>query len=196
MGNNGIDAYAAMTLISNYTQNHLDAINCDQDLTDLRQGGASSDSRSVWFSLTALNTFIGALQSNAANNCGINGNLGVRMYFGEYPDADSSLWGTNSFPANFAQYAGMQTIVMVPTYYNGAVNMDFDPAFPGAHLPLPIAQVCNIATNTDTMQQATGQPNTAPLSMLDHGSLSPPPFILAGQYGALTGAAFLDVVDA
>src|ERR1035437_4347127 len=194
MGNDnfiGIDANIAMKLVGNYAQNHLNVINGNANLTSIRQTGTISDSRAVWFSLDTLNSFISTIQNMAASKCSvINGSLGIRIYFGEYPAADSALWGTPALPVGPPQllerYAGMHTLVMVPTYNNGSVNMDFDPNFvnPGG-TPMPMSAVCLIP----------GGINTTPLTMQNHGSLSPPPFELAGQYGAATGAAFLDVVD-
>ena len=204
MGNslfNGIDVNIAMTLVSNYAQNHLTAIEDDTNLASLRQQEATSDSRSVWFSLDTLNSFINAIQMNAAQNCNMpNSNLGIRMYFGEYPAADSELWGTNALPAgaplHLDNYAGMHTLVLVPTYNNGLTNVDFDPKF--AHpdgSPMPMSAVCNILSSAE-QQMGMGTVNTAAITMLNHGSLAPPPFGVTGNtFGAATGATFMEVVD-
>ncbi len=180
-------ANIAMNLVGNYAQNHLDVINHNDNLTAIRNDGSISDSRCVWFSLDTVNTFISAVQSLAAAKCGIlNGGLGVRIYFGEYPAADSELWGTPALPMELQQYAGMHTLLMVPTYNNGVVNVDFDPNFVNPNgTPKPMAQVC----------MPGGVINPAPLTMQNHGTLTPPPFDNAGTYGASVGATFMDVVD-
>lgn len=186
---------AARSIIGNYTQNHLGVINADDGLAALRQTnpqmGRESDSRCVWFPVNQLLKFLLEVKIQAGATCSGSVDtetLGVRIYYSEYPAADDGSWTDGTFPGSLVQYAGMHTIVFVPTYNNKGIDTDFDPmnARNTNAGPMPMNGVCG----------------TTPLSlMLNHGSMCPPPFPVVNSmtggaqmdfYSSTTGAFFLD----
>lgn len=182
---NGLNADLARTLIRNYTNNHLAVINASTQLTALRQPNATSDSRCIWFSIDDLKSFMSDIESAYESKCSaMTGALGIRFYYCEYPAAGSSAWGT-TLPMSEAQYAGMHTVMMVPTYNNGSKNVDFDPNYATPEgIPIPLTTV-----------YSTIEPATTNLLMKNHGALVPPPFTGA-TLGPLTGAYMLDIAGA
>lgn len=104
------------------------------------------DARSVWFSLAKLKAFITDVENkvNAAYNkggkqpvCTLDQfDLGVRIYFCNYPE-DKKLWTDYAFDNYFGnhdipeEYAGLHTLMMVPTIYkqDEQLNYDFDPRY-------------------------------------------------------------------
>ena len=86
------------------------------------------DSKSVWFSLETLKKFIYQIERFSCQNCGQKAPaLGVRIYYGEY----SGTTGTNAALPGFRNlprdYAGLHTLMMVPTIRERNKNVDFDP---------------------------------------------------------------------
>lgn len=182
---NGMNANLAKTLIKNYTDNHLAVINASEQLTELRQPNATSDSRCIWFGINDLKSFISQIENDAQSKCAsVTGLLGIRFYYCEYPAANSTLWGTPGLPMSEAQYAGMHTVMMVPTYNNGTNNVDFDPNYATPEgIPIPLTTVYSTITPATT------------LLMKNHGDVVPPPFTGA-TLGPSTGAYMLDIADA
>jgi hypothetical protein len=150
-----IDLSFAKKLLDNYRKNHWSMINggngrpaCPSLLQNPSFPNVQ-DSRSVWFSLDSLKAFISEIESAPTTT---TGQLGVRVYFGEY-SADQLV----SQPQN-AQYAGLHTLLMVPTVAStDGHNHDFDPA-----------------TGSSSFS------GTTDLCALNHGTLIPPPFYLTG----------------
>ncbi len=193
MTNNGINANLAKLLIKNYGDNHLATINSNPALTALRQPGSTSDSRAAWFSLEDLKRFITQIESNTYVNCNdVAGPLGIRFYYGEYPGRTSPLWGTPVLPIGaplfLERYAGMHTLLLVPTHTDNAMNVDFDPTFANDNgTPMPITQVFQIVAPT---------PETATnVLMMNHGQLAPPPYSVIGQFGPTIGAYMIDIAN-
>lgn len=182
----GIDIRLAKLLVSNYRNNHLAAINQNCNTVMPRQ-----DSRSVWFSLNRIKRFIYEIEHKMCDSCDNvpNAELGVRIYFGEYPTSGPLV--ANIDPA----YLGLHTLLMVPTYWDGQYDRDFDPAFidPGCK-PAPIDSVGAILTALPPDPQDPTQNNT---NMRNHGSLFPPPYpVYSGNTVTnCSGADFLYYVD-
>jgi hypothetical protein len=148
-----IDLSFAKALVSNYRKNHWSMINGGNgrpacpSLLQNPNFPTVQDSRSVWFSLDDLKDFIAEIESTTAT-----GELGVRIYFGEYSTAMLTTQPQN------AQYAGLHTLLMVPTVEKAdGFNHDFDPATGSS----------DFTTSVD-------------MSALNHGTLIPPPFFLTG----------------
>lgn len=193
MTNNGINANLAKLLIKNYGDNHLATINSTPALTQLRQPGSTSDSRAAWFSFEDLRRFMAQIESNTFVTCNnVSGPLGIRFYYGEYPDCNSPLWGTPVLPIGaplfLERYAGMHTLLLVPTYNDGTNNVDFEPNFANAGgTPMPITQV---------FQTVAPTPGTATnVLMMNHGQLAPPPYPTIGNFGPTTGAYMVDIAN-
>lgn len=177
----GMNPALALTMVKNYTDNHLAVINDSLSLAQLRtsvNGTLSpTDSRSVWFSLEDLNTFIQQIQDgvSSANNTGL-GDLGIRFYFAQYPEAGSPLWSDKKLSAELAsqaQYAGMETLILVPTYNDSnGEDVDFDPNITdGNGNPLSILDIYD--------PNAGNLPGK--ICVMNHGTLCPPPWPVNGS---------------
>ncbi|MCP1384727.1 hypothetical protein [Runella salmonicolor] len=121
----GLSLSEAKELTGLYSKNHYPSY------TRGMQSGFSRklvDSKSVWFSLETLKKFIYQIERFSCQNCGQKAPaLGVRIYFGEY----SGTTGTNAALPGFQnlprEYAGLHTLMMVPTIKQKNKNVDFDP---------------------------------------------------------------------
>jgi len=74
----------------------------------------SEDVRDVWFDLEALKDYIAYVEQTAAKK-GITKNLGLRVYFGAYPDKQE-----------YEDKRGKATVVFLPTHSSyGSENENF-----------------------------------------------------------------------
>lgn len=170
----GLNARFVYHMARNYKQKQHTAIkNANENM---------NDARSVWFDLETLKRFIDEVERQTCNNCTgtTTTQLGIRMYYGTYPD--SSEWNDEYWSQNLQglpeSYAGRHTIMMVPTYRNTeGVNVDFDPAY--------ITSDCNFANIDSFYQLMKSDPsldfNFTILSAMsttsqNHGDLIPPPY--------------------
>lgn len=118
----GIKLETAREMAALYKTNHYELYTAAKGV---------SDARSVWFSLDTLKKFIWAVENNLCRqDCGSGLNLGIRLYYAEYP-ADIKNGGAANRNPDYAPvkntYAGMHTVFMVPTYYAGGYDWDFNP---------------------------------------------------------------------
>jgi hypothetical protein len=131
------------------------------------------DTRAVWFSVERLKHFLYEIEQSAcASKCNMsNMVLGVRVYYGTYPEKEE--WRKNEYELVAdgidPNYAGTHTVVFVPTFFNGTKDVDFDPKhwIPGQCQPMPMDSVFNVATTTGFM---------VPTKMPNHGGPKPPPY--------------------
>jgi len=167
--NFGMNIKVAQTLIKSYKNS-------------LPQGVLQS--RSVWFSLNQMNRLICEIETKTAANCPNvqQSTLGIRIYNGQYPSASNTgFWNLPGMDPSLVRYAGLNTIVMVPTYNNGVNNVDFDPNYfdAGSQSPISLFQVCGLPMPGSPQAMANVPQNSIPdqtVMMLNHGSLVPPPF--------------------
>lgn len=169
-----------------------------------------SKTRSVWLSLEKLKQFVYEVESKTCD-CD-SAQLGVRVYFGEYPeDIDwqngfqSDLSNPNAPDGNFRStvldttgmntYAKRATIFMVPTINSGRGNQDFDPADKDRNCKggYDVRKFYEAAggvekyNNSGTwLHKALGVSVTA-LSATNHGDACPPP-----SGGCVTKGSFAD----
>jgi len=159
----GMDPNTASKLVCNYGQP--------------TNNSGVEDSTSVWFSIETLMGFINQVTANAGSQAagGVIPTLGVRIYFARYPDQLDPAWGILDPQLNAMEYtnysinnyAGRQTIVMVPTYQINNVNVDFDPISTVTFSNDPYTAekaFFNAVTN-----------NTGNVCFLNHGEMIPPP---------------------
>lgn len=142
--------------------------------------GLGQDTRSIWFNLDSLKNFIWQVESNACKaGCSKstqNLNLGLRLYYGRYPFRNyiqshglTRLMGLNP------SYENMHTIFMVPTYYDGTDNKDFDPRYFSSK-----NGQCVFDGVGDHLKQMVMMPLAAALATnhtstaMNHGGLCPP----------------------
>ena len=181
----------AFNLISNYTNHHLPVIQSSGPLAARRTQGIESDSRSIWFPANQMLRFLLDLKAQTSITCGGTVNaeqLGIRLYYAEYPEFTNEWRNTPASKSpidgsSLKQYAGMHTIVMVPTYRDGnGKNVDFDPSNAGN------------STSNGPKSMADVVTANSPAMMLNHGSMCPPPFPdnATITYYDKSGAFFLD----
>lgn len=85
------------------------------------------NTRSVWFTVETLKKFLWQIENKTCDPaCNTNNELGVRIYFSEYPD---SLYMTQHSDLNSTkvEYAKHLTLFMVPTFSQNNIAYDFDP---------------------------------------------------------------------
>ncbi len=194
----GMNPALALTMVKNYTDNHLTVINDSLSLAQLRtsvNGTLSpTDSRSVWFSLDDLKAFIHQIERGVTNtSTQATGDLGIRIYFAQYPESGSPLWSDVKLSAELssqAQYAGMETVILVPTYNDANGNdVDFDPNIADNNgNPISIADIYD--------PNAGNLPNK--VGVMNHGTLMPPPWPINGIASTATnhyGAGFMALCD-
>ncbi len=173
----------ATAMIKNYMNNHWSVLN-DNCPTVMNKTPVPSDrtpfvdSRCAWFDLDTLKKFIYEIESKTCNNranatkpCDTNLKLGIRIYFAEYPSAAdwTSYQGLETVPQ---EYAGLHTLLMVPTFYNGTNDVDFDPS-----VPYVFDAACQEPPMFDTLALNSlilGPTNQS--AFRNHGGLIPPPF--------------------
>lgn len=111
------------TLIDNYRQNHLNAINTALGI---------DDAHSIWFDLPKLKNFIAKIEEEAAkaNPDTSAEDLGIRFYYASYPKTEN--WDIMASDPVPQEYAEKHTLVLIPTVKktseNGvAYDSDFNP---------------------------------------------------------------------
>lgn len=169
----GLNAKSASEMASLYKQNHLKAL----------LGGR--DARTIWFSLNTLKKFIWQIEHY---NCMkpklkiADENLGIRIYYGEYPVAsqlkENKIWsGVNP------SFQNLHTAFLVPTYWDGSLNRDFDPKLDynkgsksGDWSAMPLSRYLNNNTANLGNITITGVSliNNNETTAKNHGGLCPP----------------------
>lgn len=169
-------------LVSNYRDNHWSIINN----AFIAKGINQIDSRSVWFDLNTLKSFIATIENKVNTQCGdhCKQELGIRIYFGEY-DA------TNSPKTD---YVNLHTLIMVPTIKDKtklgtpSENVDFDPDYLSSCKPMLPPDTANLDILLPTI-------NTTDMTAMNHGEIIPPPPPTTPGSPFCTGAKFMHWVD-
>lgn len=189
---NGLNAMLVYALAKNYKNNQLQAIN--------NAHPGLNDARSVWFELETLKRFIFEIESQTCGKCDNDPSkmLGVRIYYGAYPD--SAAWGSAEWSAALegvpVTNAGKHTVMLVPTYHDNTTNaeIDFDPNY--------ITTGCNFShIDNFYAKMATNPPSSITLAILstlngtaqNHGEMIPPPYNANGILNR--GAGIMYAVD-
>jgi len=192
----GLDPNIAIQMVGNYATNYIPAIKMDETIATMRQPANQGDSRSIWFSINKLQAFFTQVQNLTNTNFNNPGwELGIRFYFAQYPGTNDPCWG-KTLPTHCQQYAGMHTLIMVPTYnvntanpdYVLTDNIDFDPNFnDGNGMPLNWSSIYS-GKNAPVM-----------LTMMNEGGLMPPPWPetdpLTGEETEGVNEFFMNYVD-
>jgi hypothetical protein len=157
------------------------------------------DTIQVWYSLDTLVNFLNEVANSVSSATPSNPALGVRFYMSRYPqDPTDPIWTTpytdksgatvtllsvlnaqNPSLKTAADYAGRQTVMMVPTYdiVSGAdtLHVDFDPWSFGT-----------FATSVDDAKSAfaTALISGGNLAVMNHGQIMPPPPPPSPDYSA------------
>lgn len=90
---------------------------------------SEQDALNIWFDLKILKNFISFIESSACKaNCDTSKRLGVRIYYGKYPDSTQfdNYPDLKDVPNKFGKH---HTIFMMPTFFDKASgkHLDFDP---------------------------------------------------------------------
>jgi hypothetical protein len=144
-------------MINNYRKNQLIAIENNREL------GLKEDANSTWIDLAGLKEFITTIENAAPDSK----DLGIRIYYAAYPDAD--LFGTEGYEtlADFnndemtKQYGKKHTLILIPTTKINGVDTDFNPS----------------ASNTNSQEKAS-----AIIMAKNHFQLSPPHPVMGQDY--------------
>ena len=168
----GLNLKVASEMAALYKKNHLPKLI------------SGRDSRTIWFSLPTLKKFIWEIEHynclKAQNNIPAD-DLGIRIYYGEYPNAtrlkEDKIWnGVNP------DYQALHTAFMIPTFWDGKVNHDYDPIFDyktgkstGKWTPTALSRIISNSSGNLGNLIITGL--SMPSKKLDaqnHGGLCPP----------------------
>jgi len=199
-GNNSNVSSANSTICSNYQSvpaNQMEVATVHEMIERYQNSVTSTEPIALRFDLETLKQFLYHLEMEVRKNGLTNPELGVRIYYAEYPPKNT--WNTTSDLNLFLnnsiteQYEEKHTVVMVPTIKNGNVHYDFN--------PLDINTYNGLSTVTNTNNPYTkirnpfprknpspSTPNTpgAPTIMAttisqNHGNMYPP-YNQAGLY--------------
>lgn len=165
-GFNGLSVNAAAQLSGLYAANHY---------PNYTINGALTDSKSIWFSLDSIKKFIFKIEE-AMCKCGVNHDLGVRIYFGEYPDA-SSMANNAEFNTLDPVMAQRHTLFMVPTYNYAGADYDFDPwhlGKGGCEKPTTICEWVNADDSTFLSGNMLALSPDQSRGIKNHGNMCPP----------------------
>jgi hypothetical protein len=132
------------------------------------------DARSIWFNLDTLKKFIWYVETLSVNNK-INNidKLGVRLYYGRYPTTSttSAFTELTNMPLN---YTNRHTVFMLPTYFDGTYNVDFDPNLMEGGIPKSLSPILKNKENITLMAYRTFSTEPTNNMMQNHGDLIPP----------------------
>lgn len=85
----------------------------------------NKDSRAIWFPLETLKRYIWDIErQQCIHKC--KDSLGLRIYFARYPNKQDAIWNSDMMEP-VEGYQDRHTLFMVPTYWTGTFNQDFDP---------------------------------------------------------------------
>ncbi|RPE08082.1 hypothetical protein EGT74_13505 [Chitinophaga lutea] len=176
----GIDLHLAKLLADNYAKDEGKKF-----IGNGRNMTTTEDARNAWFPLETIKRFIWQIESAACKkSCTNKMRLGIRIYYGKYPDANTMLQ-TPGLADVQSRYALHHTVFMVPTFSDGGRDVDFDPWHWGGSGCKPTSIKEYLANNWKVQS-----PNIAILAAgytragdaQNHGDMSPPPSG-SGEFG-------------
>jgi hypothetical protein len=194
-------------ICKDYSTEPLDGINFDaaQSLfgkydyqyskIDMLPDGAGKDAQSVWFDLTTLKKFLYKIEDTLLKQkAAITAkDLGIRIYYGSYPNATELKKENSSFFGLPLDYAHHHTVFMIPTFNDATDNKihhDFNPWYPelnASHLPTSTKDLLNIEAekikeNQEEPKELSKLKTTAGILAVggqifvkNHGQVGPPP---------------------
>jgi len=147
---------------------------CQNILSEAIGQQGVTDARCVQFPLASLKKYIYDMESKVCG-CEKYSNLGIRFYFGKYPDLNTAEAQANpDYRGLNKSYSFLHTVFLVPTYKDSeGIYKDFEPL------------------NVNDCRMGNATPGSR-MSMMNHGNLSPPPFPEASAIGRNTRAPGLN----
>jgi len=91
-----------------------------------------SDARAIWFDFETLKRFLYYIEHYATDNNVSVDNLGIRAYYANYPVSnwnsyEPDLVDSDGNEVVSSKYAGMHTLILIPTIRRNNVDYDFNP---------------------------------------------------------------------
>ncbi len=165
----GINVHLAKLLADNYAK--------DEGKKFIGNGRAmttTEDARNAWFPLETIKRYIWMIENAACKkNCNAHMRLGIRIYYGKYPDA-ATMQQTVGLTDVRPEYEKHHTVFLVPTYSDGGKHLDFDPQRWGTNDCLPTTLSQYMASIWKLEAPADG-PILVAGDAQNHGDMSPPP---------------------
>jgi hypothetical protein len=183
----GINFDAAQSLFATYAYQY--------SKIDLLPDGVSKDAQSVWFDLITLKKFLYKIEDTLLKQkAAVNAkDLGIRIYYGSYPDATELAKENSAFFGLPLDYAHHHTVFMIPTFNDATDNKihhDFNPWYPelnASHFPTSTKDLLNIEAekikeNQEEPKELSKLKTTAGILAVggqifvkNHGQVGPPP---------------------
>jgi len=164
---NGVPVKAAAMMANLYAANHYPQYTIN---------GVMDDSRAVWFSLDSIEKFIFKIKQTMCK-CSNKHELGLRMYYAEYPDLTNYNPPTaDYFSTVNPQFGKRHTLFMVPTYSDGNFDYDFDPFHLGEGGCDRPSTICELFGSDSTFMGGNMMalcPNDSK-GIKNHGNMCPP----------------------
>jgi hypothetical protein len=202
----GVDAALAKIMVENYKNGEWATLAKYNDIKRF-------DTRAVWFSLSTLKKFISVIEGVRERSGGKRcfDSLGIRLYNIKYPNSDLNSWDKYPYLRDGVpkSHANMQSLLMVPTYFDGTYNTDFDPKYISGCVPMSISQVFDSLTKKETPNKdftflAPGDWSGGAMTVQNKGTGTPPPYEGEGTNVTsdgkrwkrpCSGATFMDKCD-
>lgn len=173
-------------VIKRYKDNAWTIINTtmNQQLTSSGGSPTFEDARCIWFSMDSIKQFICTIEKYSEQLDLTTANLGIRLYYGQYPDAHPN-------------YPNRHTIFMMPTFNpsdNGPA-IDFDPRYNvinnwGATSVDSIRSftrgITSVSPSPTTLFTVLGGDLNMNPNIRNSGELCPPKCVPAGQDNTFT----------
>ncbi|MBS1772864.1 MAG: hypothetical protein JST82_08385 [Bacteroidetes bacterium] len=181
-GFQGLNALLVYRMAKEYRLRQLSAINSAYyATTSVGATPTDGDARSVWFDMETIKRFIYTVETTTCNRCGNNSNprLGIRVYYGTYPDTTDTIWNTSAMAGVDRSFAGKHTVMFVPTYFDSAsnANVDFDPQFVTGNCDFTAIQSFYETMKTATLSTTEFTILSSMNGMAqNHGDMIPPPY--------------------
>ena len=176
----GISAATALDLSQRYQQECQRALSGTAD-----KNKPALDARSVLISIETLKKYIWEIEQHVRETGSVQ-ELGIRIYFGKYPDIPSIKKNAahplfNDLHTLPDAYSHLHTLFMVPAYKgDDDVFKDFDPF-----------QAQDIRLQQIDMQAGVALTQEGSMTaVLNHGNLTPPPFVSTTDTDYALGMSF------
>ena len=184
----GINFDAAQSLFTSYAYQYTKI--------DILPEDAGKDAQSVWFDLITLKKFLYKIEDTLLKQkASISAkDLGIRIYYGSYPDKNELVKENSAFYGLPVDYAHHHTVFMIPTFNDASdskIHHDFNPWYPElnatTHYPtstkvLLDKEMASIKENQEEPKEPSKFKTTAGILAVggqifvkNHGQVGPPP---------------------
>ena len=132
------------------------------------------DARMLWFGLEEMEHFIWLIRYYTENSdIKVDPkDLGIRIYYGQYPDANT-LKSNALFSDVNPAYAGLHTVFMIPTFKKGGQDLAFDPKTSFNNIKKGAKELTPLFPENGDYKIFKTQSDDDP-AILNHSNLCPP----------------------